>query len=140
MGSIVGLSNADVARLVSAPIVLVVNGGIGKAFDEVCLNKSFIESKGGSLMGVIANKVFPDKADEIGFYLSEALETLSLPLFGVIPDRDFFERAALLDYERLFDTRLLCGENERYRHCSSLSIVTVDSPDWYVWGSSHVVL
>lgn len=112
--------------------MLVVNGGIGKAFDEVCLNKSFIESSGGTLAGVIANKVIPEKADEIGFYMAEALEALGLPLFGVIPDRNFFERAALLDYERLFETRLLCGENERYRHCSSLSIVTVDSPDWCV--------
>ena len=40
VGSIVGLGNARVAAELGADVVLVVNGGLGKAFDELELNRA----------------------------------------------------------------------------------------------------
>lgn len=40
MGSIIGLSNARVARELGLEIVLVANGGLGSTFDELELNRT----------------------------------------------------------------------------------------------------
>ena len=43
VGSVVELSNAAVAAELNARMVLVVNGGIGKTWDELELNKVFCD-------------------------------------------------------------------------------------------------
>ena len=58
-------SNADVAAWVGADVVLVANGGIGSAFDELEMNRIMLKDKGVRVRGVILNKVRPDKVDMI---------------------------------------------------------------------------
>lgn len=38
VGSIVGCSNADVARILGVDVVMIATGGLGSAFDELALN------------------------------------------------------------------------------------------------------
>ena len=40
-------------------------GGIGKPIDEVCVNQALFEKEGVEIIGVILNKVLPDKLDFI---------------------------------------------------------------------------
>ena len=40
VGSVVGAGNARVAAELGADVVLVANGGLGRAFDELELNRS----------------------------------------------------------------------------------------------------
>jgi dethiobiotin synthetase len=61
VGSIVGLNNAKVASLVGADMVLVANGGLGSAFDELELNRVLCQHFHVRIAGVIINKVIPDK-------------------------------------------------------------------------------
>jgi dethiobiotin synthetase len=55
--SLVDASNADIAALVGAKIVLVANGGLGNSFDELQLNRTMCEKVGVEIAGVIINKV-----------------------------------------------------------------------------------
>ena len=65
VGSIIGVSNAEVAKLVGADVVLVANGGIGSAFDELEMNRIMLKDQGVRVRGVILNKVQPDKVDMV---------------------------------------------------------------------------
>ncbi len=85
VGSIVGLSNAVVARLTGARVILIVRGGIGRTVDEMALALSLFRQEGISVEGVIVNKVLPEKVDKIRHYLEKVLGTLGIPLLGVIP-------------------------------------------------------
>jgi dethiobiotin synthetase len=85
VGSIVGLSNAVVARLTGARVVLIVRGGIGRTVDEMALALSLFRQEGISVEGVIVNKVLPEKVGKIRHYLEKVLATLGIPLLGVIP-------------------------------------------------------
>jgi BioD-like phosphotransacetylase family protein len=119
VGSIVDASNADMAALLGARMVLVVNGGLGNSFDELALNKSLCDAKAVDLAGVIINKVKPDKYDQTVEYMTRALEQKwgqSVPLLGCIPDRPFLGSPALADLERLLDASLVSGAEHRLRH------------------------
>lgn len=118
VGSIVDASNAQVAAWLNARMVLVVNGGIGKAMDELEMNKVFCDKYGVDVAGVIVNRVQPDKYDQVKHYLGQALrQKWGVPLIGLVPDRPFLGCPAIADMERLFEgSQLVSGKQFRMRH------------------------
>src|SRR5438876_6897917 len=60
VGSVFDLSNAQVAKILKARVVIVSRGGIGKPIDEVALNLALFEKEDVEVIGVILNKVAPD--------------------------------------------------------------------------------
>jgi BioD-like phosphotransacetylase family protein len=118
VGSVVDVSNAEVAAMLNARMVLVVNGGIGKALDELEINKVFCDKFGVEIAGVIVNRVEPEKYDQVKHYLGKALRNKwNVPLIGLVPDRPFLGCPAIADMERLFEgSKLVSGKEFRMRH------------------------
>ena len=85
VGAVFDLSNAQVAKVLGAKVVLVTRGGIGKPVDEVALNQALFEKHGVEIIGVIVNKVLPDKLDYIGEFARKGLKRKGLELLGVLP-------------------------------------------------------
>ncbi len=85
VGAVFDLSNAQVARLLDARVIIVTLGGIGHPVDEIALNRCLFEREGVEVIGVIANKVLPAKFAQTREYLGKALARMGLPLLGVIP-------------------------------------------------------
>src|SRR5256884_860226 len=65
VGSVFDLSNAQVAKILHAKVIIVTQGGIGKPIDEVCLNRALFEKEGVEIIGVILNKVLLGKVDYV---------------------------------------------------------------------------
>src|SRR6478609_9220966 len=65
VGSVFDLSNAQVAKILEAKVVIVTQGGIGRPIDEVCLNQALFEKEGVEVIGVILNKVMGQKLDYV---------------------------------------------------------------------------
>jgi len=121
VGSIVALNNAKVASILGADMVLVANGGIGSAIDELELNRVLCQHYKVRLAGVIINKVKPEKYDEIQMYMTKALKTMwGVPLLGCVPDRPFLGCATVADLQRLFGGELICGHDHKLRHYNKL--------------------
>eukprot|EP00980_Cylindrotheca_fusiformis_P021192 scaffold8150_cov118-Cylindrotheca_fusiformis.AAC.1 len=118
VGSIVHASNAQVAKWLDAKMILVANGGLGNTFDELELNKVLCDKEGVDICGVIINKVQPEKLEQTRHYITKALDLHwgGVPLLGCVPDRPFLGHPALSDLERLFQTKLITGEEHRLRH------------------------
>jgi hypothetical protein len=85
VGSVFDTSNADVARLLGADVILVAGGGIGKPIDEVLLNQSLFADRGVRLIGVVLNKVAPAKLDDIRQAVTAGLRRKGIDLLGCIP-------------------------------------------------------
>lgn len=85
VGSIVNLSNATVAKKLNAHVVMVVEGGIGRAIDRLDLSLSPFREAGVPIVGVIVNKVIPKKREKIEYYLKKKLDQMNVPLLGIIP-------------------------------------------------------
>ena len=85
VGSVFDLSNASVAKLLGAKVVIVCPGGIGRPIDEIALNKALFDQAGVEIVGAILNKVEPDKIPLITEYAGIGLARLGVPLLGVLP-------------------------------------------------------
>ncbi|MGH7976737.1 MAG: phosphotransacetylase family protein [Limisphaerales bacterium] len=85
VGSVFDLSNAQVAKILGAKVIIVSQGGIGKPIDEVALNQALFEKEGVEIIGVILNKVLGEKADYISDFVRRGLKRKGLELLGVLP-------------------------------------------------------
>lgn len=117
VGSIVELSNAHAAALVGADVVLVANGGLGSAFDELEMNRQMFANEGVAVRGVVLNKVLPDKVDMVREKMTRLLkERWGVPLLGVVPDLPFLGQASLQSLVQALDAKLVAGEKCRSLH------------------------
>jgi len=85
VGSVFDFSNARVAKILKAKVLLVLPGGIGKPIDEAVLNKALFEKEGVEVIGVVMNKLLPSKLDRISETARKGLARLDIELFGVMP-------------------------------------------------------
>ncbi len=85
VGSVIDLSNADVANLVGAGVVMVVEGGIGSTIDELNVNLALFREQKIPILGVIVNKVLPPKIDQVRHYVGKKLDRYGIPLIGIMP-------------------------------------------------------
>lgn len=85
VGSVVHLSNAKVARLLEAEVILIVEGGIGSTVDEITLSTALFASEGVPIAGYIINKVQPEKLDKVRNYLEKRLGNGGPPILGYVP-------------------------------------------------------
>jgi BioD-like phosphotransacetylase family protein len=85
VGSVFDLSNAQVAKILGAKVIIVSQGGIGKPIDEVCLNQALFEKEGVEIIGVILNKVVGEKMEYISDFARRGLKRKGLDLLGVLP-------------------------------------------------------
>jgi BioD-like phosphotransacetylase family protein len=96
VGSVFDLSNAQVAKILKAKVVIVSRGGIGKPIDEVALNQALFRQEGVEVIGVILNKVLPEKVDYVTEFARRGLRRKGLDLLGVIPHQPVLSRPSLL--------------------------------------------
>jgi dethiobiotin synthetase len=127
VGSIVNLDNARVASILGLSMVLVVNGGLGSAFDDLSINRLACAHHGVKLKGVIVNKVLPNKVEMIRDYFGRALKRWDVPLLGVVPDGPYLSQPSMLDFEELFKAKLIAGQDDLLRHYDSITLVSVRS-------------
>src|ERR1700748_565237 len=85
VGSVFDLSNARVAKILGAKVIIVSQGGIGKPIDEIALNQALFEKEGVEIIGVILNKVMGEKVEYITDFARRGLKRKGLELLGVIP-------------------------------------------------------
>lgn len=85
VGSVFDLSNARVAKLLNAKVILVTAGGIGRPIDEIVLNMALFEKEKVEVIGVIVNKVLLSKYEKIKQVIHLGLKKRNIDVFGVIP-------------------------------------------------------
>lgn len=95
VGSVFDLSNARVAKLLGAKVVIVSQGGIGKPIDEVALNQALFEREGVEVIGVILNKLHPDRIGYIAEFARRGLERKGLKLLGVMPNQPILSKPTM---------------------------------------------
>lgn len=85
VGSVVDLSNADVAKLLGARALMVAEGGIGSTIDDLNVKLALFREREVPIAGVILNKVLPDKMDKVRHYVGIKLKEMGIPLLGILP-------------------------------------------------------
>ena len=110
VGSVFDLSNARVAKLLKAKVIIVTPGGIGRPIDEIALNKALFDKAGVEVVGAILNKVEADKIDLIKEYAGLGLDRLGVPLLGVLPIQRMLSRPSLTQIAEEIEGQWLNGQ------------------------------
>ncbi len=123
VGSIINLNNAQVASLLNLPVLLLASGGLGSAFDELTLSKTLCDKYGVRVIGVLLNRVLPEKKEMVASYMQKALKQWKIPLVGCIPFDAFLSYPTMKDFEGLFHIQLLTGKRHLMRHFRHVRLV-----------------
>lgn len=126
VGAVFDLSNARVAKLLKAKVVIVTRGGIGKPIDEIAINQALFEKEGVEIIGVIVNKVLPEKLDYIADFTRRGLKRRGLELLGVIPNQPILTQPNLATIRDEIDAELL-NQPARMNHTVSDIIIAAMS-------------
>ena len=109
VGSVFDLSNATVARLLNSKVVIVSRGGIGLPIDEVTMNRALFEAEGVEVIGVILNKVLPEKLGYITEFARRGLKRKGLELLGVIPNQPMLSKPTLYLLREELNAEVIAG-------------------------------
>ena len=85
VGRVADLSNAQVAKMLGAGVVMVAKGGIGNTIDRLHLSMAVFRELEVPILGVIVNKVREDKIEKIRHYVGKHLKQIGIPLLGLVP-------------------------------------------------------
>ena len=110
VGAVVGLSNARVAALLEAPVVIVSEGGVGRPIDEIVLNQALFEREGVRVAGAVVNKVDVDSHPHLPEVLRRGLGQHGIELLGCIPYSDLLANPSLELIATHLDGELLAGK------------------------------
>jgi len=105
VGSVVGLSNAHVARMLDAQVLMVTGGGVGNVVDSVHLDRALFEREGVEIRAVLVNKLIAEKRETTLDYLSRAFAKEPFALIGgfnyqpILADPTLRRVANILDLE-----------------------------------------
>lgn len=94
VGSICGISNANTAAALKAPVLLIGKSGVGDAVDSHNINSTFFEYHGVNVLGAIFNKMatsgyynITSCSESINAYFSQHRK--SQTVYGYLPEMDF---------------------------------------------------
>ncbi len=82
VGSVLGLSNARVAQLLDAPVLLVSGGGIGHVIDDVSMNLALYQMEGAKVRIVMPNKLIAEKRERTLSYMTKAFPKQEFIIHG----------------------------------------------------------
>lgn len=110
VGSVVDLSNAEVAKQLNSDVILVLEGGIGNTLDRLSLCKAIFDQAGVKIAGVIINKVHTKKMEKIREYMEKALLKWGIELLGVIPYDELLVYPNMRHIVRSVKGKSICGK------------------------------
>jgi len=71
--------------MLDAKVIMVVEGGIGSTIDKLNMCSALFREEGVEVLGVIINKVYPEKIEKIENYVGKWLKKKNIALLGVVP-------------------------------------------------------
>ena len=113
VGAVLGLSNARVAALLDAPVLMITGGGIGSVVDAVTLNLALYRECGAQVRMLVANKLHISHRETSLEYLRLAFAAADFTVVGgfdylpTLANPTLKRVAELLDSEVYGDQRAL---------------------------------
>jgi BioD-like phosphotransacetylase family protein len=115
VGSVVGLNNAEMAKLVGAPVVMVAGGGIGNVIDSVQLNLALYEKAGVDVRMLLVNKLLPGKRASSLSYLDKAFAGSGIQVCGAFDYSPVLANPTLQSLARLLEHPLQGDQEQKQR-------------------------
>ncbi|MFH1360643.1 MAG: AAA family ATPase [Candidatus Omnitrophota bacterium] len=140
VGSVIDFSNADVASMLKSKVIIISEGGIGKSIDEIMLNKALFDLHEVEILGVIINKVIPEKYEKIEKHLRQGLKNKGLRLLGVIPHNPVLSSPTVFQIMQQLNLRLICGEKNIRTRVKNTIIAAMEPHNMIAYIEDHTLV
>lgn len=101
VGSVIGLNNARIARMLNAPVLMVSGGGIGNVIDAVNMNLALYEREQTEVRLLMVNKLFPEKRESSLAYINKAFAGTPIRAMGAFDYSPVLANPTLQNISRL---------------------------------------
>jgi hypothetical protein len=115
VGSVLGMSNARVAKLIGAPVMMISGGGIGHVIDDVALNLALYREAGASVRLVMPNKLIAAKRERTLHYLEMAARPHGVKVHGGFNYSPILAGPTLQHIAKLLDQPLRANREQALR-------------------------
>ncbi|MBC7190360.1 AAA family ATPase [Candidatus Aerophobetes bacterium] len=110
VGAVFDLSNASVAKLLDTKVLLISTGGIGRPIDEIVINKALFDQEKVEILGVVINKILPEKYEKIKKITGMGLGRKGIRLLGAIPYHEPLTYPTMEQIMEATGAKILYGE------------------------------
>lgn len=115
VGSVIGLNNAEMARMLDAPVMMVAGGGIGSVVDSVRLNLALYAEQGVDVRMLLVNKLLADKRTASLAYLEKYFCGKGIQVSGAFDYSSVLADPTLRGVAKLLNGTLMGDVNEHQR-------------------------
>ncbi len=116
--------NADIANNLNAGVILIEDG-YGKSMDEissgVLTGKDSFDEQSCDFLGVIVNKIEPEKVSEVDQCLRKVFKKQKIDYLGTVPCDSILPKPRLYDIARRLEAKILFGKD----HLSNIATETI---------------
>jgi BioD-like phosphotransacetylase family protein len=127
VGSVIGLNNADMARLVDAPVVMVAGGGIGNVIDSIRLNLALYREAGVAVRMLLINKLLPEKRQPSLAYLERFFADSGIRVSGAFDYSPVLADPTLQSIAKLLAHPLHGDQNQKQRIIHNIQLGAASS-------------
>lgn len=122
VGSVVGMSNALIAREIGAPVLIICGGGIGNAVDSVSLNLALFKQEGVDVRLVMANKMIPEKRQASLGYMRKAFAGKDFRVEGGFNFSPILANPTLARISKILDQPLMGDKRQASRIAHNIQL------------------
>ncbi|OQY19193.1 MAG: cobyrinic acid a,c-diamide synthase [Desulfobacteraceae bacterium 4572_35.1] len=127
VGSVIGYNNAQIAKLLNAPVMIVSEGGIGSAIDAISLNLSEFKQAGIAVRLLLGNKLLAHKRQTNLHYLNKAFAENDMHIEGGFNYSPILANPTLNRISRLLNCPLQGNEEEALRIVHTVQLGSASS-------------
>ena len=120
VGTVTGVNNAKVAKLLNAGVIMIVEGGIGNTIDRFQMSTALFREENVPVIGVIINKVMEDKLEKVKQYVGKWLNMEGIPLIGVIPYDKTLAYPVMETIVNKIEGKVLLNEEKLYNRVANV--------------------
>ena len=115
VGSVIGLNNSDMAKLLDAPVVMVAGGGIGNVIDSVRLNLALYGQEGVDVRMLLINKLLTEKRESSLSYLERYFAEKNIRVSGAFDYSPVLANPTLRSVAKLLERPLMGDPSKKLR-------------------------
>ncbi len=115
VGSVMKLSNARIARMLDAPILMVTGGGVGSVVDTVSMNLALFRQEGAEVRALLANKLITVKRESTIDYLQRAFADEPFQVLGGFDYQPILANPTLRRISQMLDLPLIGNRRDMGR-------------------------
>ena len=127
VGSVIGMNNAQVARALNAPVIMVASGGVGSVIDSVQLNLPLFRQEGAEVKMILVNKLIPELREETLRYLDKFFASRQQLVAGAFDYSRTLANPTLVDLSNLLRLPLKGDPHARSRIIHNIQLGAASS-------------